>query len=79
MPACPREVTAVPDVPGVDDVVKGEASCQHSIVDSPLDADIVVMFRNSAAATFVVAVARRRMRRGRRRGRTSPKQRKGLG
>ena len=61
----------MPDVPGVEDVVKGEASCQHSIVDSPLDADIVVMFRNSAAAPFVVAVARRR--------RTCPKKRKGLG
>lgn len=70
MPASPRETTAVPNVPGVDDVVKGEASCQHSIVDSPLDADIVVMFRNSAAANLVIAVARRR---------TCPKKRKGLG
>lgn len=59
MPACPRDVTAVPDVPGVEEVVKGEAIRQHSIVDSPLDADIVVIFRNSAA-TFVVAAARRR-------------------
>lgn len=59
MPASPRDVTAVPDVPGVEEVVKGEASRQHSIVDSPLDADIVVIFRNSAA-TFVVAATRRR-------------------
>lgn len=59
MPAWPSDVTAVPEVPGVEDVVKGEASRQHSIVDSPLDAEIVVIFRNSAA-TFVVAAARRR-------------------
>lgn len=59
MPAWPRDITAVPDVPGVEEVVKGEASRQHSIVDSPLDADIVVIFRYSAA-TFVAAVARRR-------------------
>lgn len=59
MPAWPRDVTAVPDVPGVEEVVNGEASCQHSIVDSPLRADIVVIFRNSAA-TFVVAAAKRR-------------------
>lgn len=57
LPAWPRDVTAVPDVPGVEDVVKGEASRQHSIVDSPLDADIVVIFRNSAA-TFVAAARR---------------------
>lgn len=70
MPAFPREVTAVPDVPGVEDVVKGEASRQHSIVDSPLDAAIVVIFRNSAA-TFVVAIRTRRRRSG-------PKKGKGL-
>lgn len=69
MPAFPREVTDVPDVPGVEDVVKGEASRQHSIVDSPLDADIVVIFRNSAA-TFAVAARKRR---------SCPKKRKGLG
>lgn len=67
MPACPRDVTAVPDVPGVEEVVKGEASRQHSIVDSPLDADIVVIFRNSAA-TFVVAAAARRRSGPRRNG-----------
>lgn len=70
LPAFPREVTAVPDVPGVEDVVKGEERDQHSIVDSPLDADMVVIFRNSPA-TFVVAAASRR--------RNSPKGRKGLG
>lgn len=63
----------MPEVPGVEEVVKGEASRQHSIVDSPLDADIVVIFRNSAA-TFVVAAASRR----RRWRRTGPR-RNGLG
>ena len=58
LPAWPRDVTAVPDVPGVEEVVKGEASRQHSIVDSPSDADIVVIFRNSAA-TFDAAARRR--------------------
>lgn len=53
----------MPDVPGVEDVVKGEASCQHSIVDSPLEADIVVMFRYSAA-TFVAARRRPKSRWG---------------
>ena len=45
----PRARVALPMVPGVVEMVKGSASCQHSSVEAPWAAEMAVRLRNEGA------------------------------
>ena len=55
-PRFPSCVTAEPCVPGCDEITSGATSCQHSIVDLPLAAAVVVKLRCLTGAGAGVGV-----------------------
>lgn len=51
--ASPSKADALPMVPGIVDAEKGVSICQHSRVEAPLEAPMIVMLSLSAASAEV--------------------------